>query len=237
MGNLAAASVAVMALLAVSAVPAPCGDPQRELDALERRFETTTLPWMESYEKFLPEYEAFAKRYPGTEQALAARLRVLQFAGRWKKEEKRMKDEAGRIVDGILADFPRSERLAALPDLWYLFHREKLDEVFRHLSDPGQPPAVRAAMLLHRARALVQNDRAAEAKPLLEEIAAKYADVPSGHSTCGEIADALANPHPPSALAVGQVAPEITGKDVDGKPIRLSDHKGKVVVIDFFGDW
>jgi peroxiredoxin len=36
---------------------------------------------------------------------------------------------------------------------------------------------------------------------------------------------------------VGKPAPEIEGKDVDGKPVRLSDFKGKVVLVDFWAIW
>ncbi len=38
-------------------------------------------------------------------------------------------------------------------------------------------------------------------------------------------------------LKVGGVAPEITGTDLDGKPLKLSDHRGKVVVVVFWGSW
>jgi peroxiredoxin len=38
-------------------------------------------------------------------------------------------------------------------------------------------------------------------------------------------------------LAVGKPAPEIEGPDADGQPFRLSDYRGKVVVLSFFGDW
>jgi thiol-disulfide isomerase/thioredoxin len=38
-------------------------------------------------------------------------------------------------------------------------------------------------------------------------------------------------------LAVGRPAPEIEGVDMDGKPLRLSDYKGKVVVLVFWGTW
>jgi peroxiredoxin len=38
-------------------------------------------------------------------------------------------------------------------------------------------------------------------------------------------------------LAVGMPAPEIEGVDMDGKPLRLSDYKGKVVVLVFWGAW
>jgi hypothetical protein len=44
-------------------------------------------------------------------------------------------------------------------------------------------------------------------------------------------------PHAPEALAVGKVAPDIVGEDIDGKEFKLSDYRGKVVVLDFWGNW
>ena len=38
-------------------------------------------------------------------------------------------------------------------------------------------------------------------------------------------------------LTVGKSAPEIEGEDLAGKPIKLSDHRGKVVVLTFWGTW
>ncbi len=38
-------------------------------------------------------------------------------------------------------------------------------------------------------------------------------------------------------LQVGMVAPDIVGKDVDGNDMKLSDFRGKVAVIDFWGFW
>lgn len=38
-------------------------------------------------------------------------------------------------------------------------------------------------------------------------------------------------------FAIGNQAPEIIGKDADGNEMKLSDYKGKVVVLDFWGDW
>jgi cytochrome oxidase Cu insertion factor (SCO1/SenC/PrrC family) len=50
-------------------------------------------------------------------------------------------------------------------------------------------------------------------------------------------ASKASKPHPPASLAIGKVAPEIEGEDVDGKRFKLSDYRGKVVVLDFWGDW
>ena len=38
-------------------------------------------------------------------------------------------------------------------------------------------------------------------------------------------------------FSIGSKAPEISGKDVNGQPLKTSDFKGKVVVLDFWGDW
>lgn len=37
--------------------------------------------------------------------------------------------------------------------------------------------------------------------------------------------------------AIGMIAPEIEGKDLDGVSFKLSDYRGKVVVLDFWGNW
>ena len=45
------------------------------------------------------------------------------------------------------------------------------------------------------------------------------------------------NVHDPENLKVGKTAPEIAGVSPDGRPMKLSDYQGRVVVVDFFGDW
>ena len=38
-------------------------------------------------------------------------------------------------------------------------------------------------------------------------------------------------------LAVGKPAPDFTSEDVDGTEFKLSDYRGKVVMLDFWGFW
>lgn len=40
-----------------------------------------------------------------------------------------------------------------------------------------------------------------------------------------------------SALAVGKTAPDISGRDLEGRPFKLSDYRGKVVLLAFTADW
>jgi hypothetical protein len=49
-----------------------------------------------------------------------------------------------------------------------------------------------------------------------------------------------ATPDKPEAEAlpaVGSAAPEIEGTDIDEVPFKLSDYRGHVIVLDFWGDW
>jgi hypothetical protein len=41
-------------------------------------------------------------------------------------------------------------------------------------------------------------------------------------------------PCPPN---VGDQCREIDGEDIDGAPFKLSDYRGKVVLLDFWGTW
>lgn len=62
-----------------------------------------------------------------------------------------------------------------------------------------------------------------------------FADVSTSDGTLGEIAEkALFRIR---HLSIGRVAPEIKGEDIFGKTFKLSDHRGKVVVLSFWGHW
>jgi len=54
----------------------------------------------------------------------------------------------------------------------------------------------------------------------------------------GDLADRLAAPRfQQENLQIGMTAPDIVGEDIDGVAFKLSDYRGKVVVLDFWGYW
>jgi hypothetical protein len=71
-----------------------------------------------------------------------------------------------------------------------------------------------------------QFDSAAEKYPTV----VMYGEHTIGESAKGELFELR-------HLSVGKAAPEIEGDDLDGKAFKLSDYRGKVVVIDFWGNW
>jgi cytochrome oxidase Cu insertion factor (SCO1/SenC/PrrC family) len=66
-------------------------------------------------------------------------------------------------------------------------------------------------------------------------VVANYADVQRFKKPLGKSAesDLFEIQH----LSVGKPVPEIAGEDVDGKEFKLSDYRGKVVLLDFWGNW
>lgn len=59
----------------------------------------------------------------------------------------------------------------------------------------------------------------------------------SSPSTSGMVGRSHSNPNAPFGVEVGLRAPDIEGTDADGKPIRLSEFKGKIIALDFWGYW
>ena len=52
------------------------------------------------------------------------------------------------------------------------------------------------------------------------------------------LADKIAGPRfKKERLQIGMTAPDIEGEDIDGVAFKLSDYRGKVVVLDFWGFW
>ncbi len=90
---------------------------------------------------------------------------------------------------------------------------------------------------------LTAEDKAAADKVMAEIFAAreKSAAVTAGGVMSAATIVPMPN-NPPAApkaalLAVGALAPDFLMKDVAGKDVRLSDFKGKVVILDFWATW
>jgi thiol-disulfide isomerase/thioredoxin len=85
------------------------------------------------------------------------------------------------------------------------------------------------------------------AEDLLDEVEAHYGDIPFVRAgaaresklryrgtlgqAAAELLDEIRN------LAIGKPLPAIEGLDLDGRPLKLADHRGKVVVLVFWASW
>ncbi|MHC4939062.1 MAG: TlpA family protein disulfide reductase [Planctomycetota bacterium] len=216
------------AILAIASLA--LADAADELVELQSEFDGAKLGRVEKYKSFKPRFEKLATQYPGTEEALTAKLWLLQQAWWLYRDRPAMHKEAGIWADQILKEYPKSKRLSDLALYHYVFSAEQKQKYFALLVEKSPHKSVQAAGLFGLARA--KKDRA-----LFGRLAKEYADEKYRATTYGAMAKAHLNIHDRSALAVGKPAPEIEGRNHEGKPMKLSEFRGKVVVLDFWGDW
>jgi hypothetical protein len=112
--------------------------------------------------------------------------------------------------------------------------------VSERLKDPAKTTPfdrTHPRQLVERLRAITPEKLRRESEELYQRAADKYGDVklPWGDRTLGKMAESAL--FELRYLQIGKMAPDIEGPDIDGRKLRLSDYRGKVVVLDFWGDW
>lgn len=199
-------------------------------------------------DKLLLNFYASAK---GRESKGLARLALAQYL-----ESKAMRAEGARKVEGrptivhddiIDADGKYYTVKEVMPDddYAYLLHLKQCDVAYLRaeaqrlyeevISEYGDVPYLRTRDRMLEAL-LKQPEPKWNGRPLTLEDRRKLEGVIANRpSTLGQVAEArLDGWH---NLAVGKTAPEIKGVDVHGKPLALSDYRGKVVALVFWGTW
>lgn len=86
-----------------------------------------------------------------------------------------------------------------------------------------------------RANSLQPKIIQAVGEKLLERVINDFGDVGGRRRTLGE--SAASELFEIRRLQIGMMAPEIVGEGIDEKAMKLSQFKGKIVVLDFWGDW
>src|SRR5262249_4465196 len=74
-----------------------------------------------------------------------------------------------------------------------------------------------------------EDELTTELRQLLGRTANEFGDVPHGKGTLADAAKAELRSL--TVIAVGSEAPEIRGTDLEGKTLRLSDYRGKVILL------
>lgn len=226
-------------VLAILVAPALGDDAQTAFDALKKEFDAAQQeffrPAREAQakgEKFQLDYSkhpsgtyaakfaTFAKEHPKTDAAAQA----LTMALRMTQDEAIRKD----ATETLLRDYIDS---AALKGAIYGFDAAGL----RMVVEKSPHADVRGFALFRLAEIRAEAGEEKEALALFREVKEKYADIAWYESTLGQKADG--GIFEIETLGIGKAAPEIEGVDLDGKPMKLSDFKGRVVVLDFWGDW
>jgi hypothetical protein len=111
------------------------------------------------------------------------------------------------------------------------------ESLLRTVLEKNPHKAVQGQAAFTLATTLQQRRQNKEAEALFEKIVAdkEMSAAPHYRGTVGKAAESAL--FEIRHLAIGKEAPEVTGEDIDGQPLRLSDFRGKVVVLDFWGNW
>jgi len=226
-------------VLAILVAPALGDDAQTAFDALKKEYdaavqeflrpareaqakgEKVQLDWTKHPNNtYAARFAAFAKEHPKTDAAAQALVLVLQTA-----PDETARKEAGQA---LVRDHIDSK---ALKDALYGFD----EDLLKTLGEKSPHAEVRGNALLRLAEIRMDAGENEAALTLLRDVKAKYGEVPWWRGTLGQKADS--DIFEVEHLGIGKEAPEISGEDLDGKPMKLSDFRGKVVVLDFWGDW
>ena len=126
----------------------------------------------------------------------------------------------------------RNRAFVHVARLYLGLHLAEMARVHDRLTAPISGPELANELTnisLERCRAVDGPKFRSEAEALLEQVAREDAELRVGLWRTAE--DEL---HRIRRLRIGQPAPEIVGEDIDGAPIRLSDFRGKIVVLSFW---
>lgn len=182
--------------------------------------------------EFLPQFQHAADGHDGTEAAVPFLT--------WIVRNGRVSDPVRKALDTLVEHHSGSLALGpvleVVPNLATYLGEDQCTKLIKRVLAAGSPPELHARALLARATMVMTRTtgvdagaRKAAAKDL--ETARKLTKDPT------LIAALTQTDAKERGLTVGDRVPEVAGFDLDGLPLRLSDYRGKVVVVDFWGDW
>jgi hypothetical protein len=177
-------------------------------------------------EQYAPRFLALAERAPRDPAAIDCLLWVATRC--WTGEER---EKAIRI---LVEDHIGSEKLEQVCQALYYTRSASSEKYLRTILEKSPHASVQGQACLRLAQQL-KDSRPAESEKLLGQVVEKYGEIAGGRRTLGD--QARGELFEIRNLAIGKVAPEIEGEDLQGEKFKLSDYRGKVVVLDFWGNW
>ncbi len=149
-----------------------------------------------------------------------------------------------QAIDRLIARYPDHVAIERICQVLGRSFSPGAADVLERILDKTSNPGVKAAAALGLGKNLAaQSDRLGDQLAKAEKVAAK------AEKYLAMAVELLAKNNPTQQaeaerelktfrrLRVGKVAPEISGTDLDTKSFKLSDYRGKVVLLDFWGNW
>ena len=189
--------------------------------------------------KFRDEFKTLAVQAKGSEIAAKSWLKVIELAG----YDDAAKPAIVLAVDTLLAEHLQGTQLEGLT--YSVSGRnlgeQRFEQVMTTLREKSPHRAVQGGATFALAQAWMSDngqtpERKAKAHALLVELREKFTDVAASYGgTYAAKAERVL--FELEHLQVGMVAPDFESIDENGVKFKVSDYRGKVVVLDFWGTW
>jgi hypothetical protein len=185
---------------------------------------------------YLPKFLDLAKKAKDTEGGRQATAQVWNLSMQTNPPDLKAARWAIDELVSVYPDAPELSRITGQLAYSYPFEAEEAQSYLRKIANGPKtnatvkPGALQA--LAHNLLSTNADDGKAklEGRQLMERVQREYAGTPHAERAKGMLFE-LNN------LQVGQVAPDFETVDENGKTWKLSDYRGKVVVVDFWGFW
>ena len=185
---------------------------------------------------FVPRFDAIAHEYAGTPDAIPFLTWLAQNALPMVGAERKAAKDAVRTLVTTHRTSPRLEDLEWMVGrLDYFYDKQQAMKVGLQLEKESPSPKVRAYATFSRVSATInkapvdsETFRSAKSEILTVLDGIEIPDLASAVKTRIKMRE---------NFSLGMTPPDIKGLDLDGKSFALSDYKGKVLFIDFWGDW
>jgi hypothetical protein len=178
--------------------------------------------------KFAARFVELARKHPKDPAAIESLVWVVTRASGVGKDSPKSKAFAM-----LRRDHAKEDRVARLAGMLGDRVGPEGEKFLRAVMEKHPKKVFQAQASLALAKALANSDgatkeRTREAEKLLERAAKDYPEM--AKQAKGLLFELR-------HLSVGKKPPEIEGTDQDGKKFKLSDYAGKVVLLDFWGNW
>lgn len=211
----------------------PLSDAKTQEEQTKVEIDWTKHPLKE----WLPKAQDLAERAKGTEAAVPVLAWILTHAAETGDPPKELHENT---LQTLLDCHLSSPLLDQVPEplhhycAWTL-GRPRVEEALATIVEKSPHASVRAAALYHAAVLLTEDpdsteDDRARAKGQFERLVKEFGDTGWAKLASGYVFD-LEN------LQIGKTVPDFEAADVDGAKFKLSDFRGKVVVVKFWGFW
>ena len=173
-------------------------------------------------DKYVSQMLALVEKNPKDPAAIDALVWALGYSRHNSEPEK-------QAIELFRKHFFDSEQLEAVCQVLAMQESEASEAFLKDVIEKNPHQSVKGAASLALGQVLKSTD-AKRAEQYLNDVVQKYGTGEQKDTAKRELFE-MHN------LAIGKVAPEIEGEDVDGKRFKSTDYRGKVLVLDFWGDW